>query len=244
VYGGYEATTDSADIFRVDLGNPGHLFTKLAATNAPVGRELHVAQWDDAGARLVVFGGFHQDAMLQEALDDTWFVTFAGDAATWSELAAASRPSARYGSFSALDAPSRRIYVYSGGQMPFDPADPVNAADDTWVLDLASEPARWSKLAPAGETPRGRRNGCAMHDPLGRRLFVFGGTHDGATTEPGLFVLDLEPGHEAWTKLDVPNAPPLRSSGFGFTTSDGTMACAFGNDRAPYADLNLLGYAN
>jgi hypothetical protein len=81
-----------------------------------------------------------------------------------------------------------------------------------------------------------------MHDPVGRRLFVFGGTKDGRTTLEGLWALSLEPGHEEWTKLDAPGAPPVRSSGIGFAFPDGGVGCGFGNDDFPYADLNVLGY--
>ena len=107
-----------------------------------------------------------------------------------------------------------------------------------------SEEARRSLQRRVRDAPKGRRNGCAMPDPLGRRMFVYGGTADGATTEKGLFVLDLEPGHEAWTKLDLANAPPARSSGFGFATPEGDVTCAFGNDDRPYPDLTYLGYAD
>jgi hypothetical protein len=82
-----------------------------------------------------------------------------------------------------------------------------------------------------------------MPDPSGRRLFVYGGTSDGKTTEKGLFVLDLEPGHEAWTKLDLASPPPPRSSGFGFATEQGEVTCSFGNDNKPMSDVAFLGYA-
>jgi hypothetical protein len=168
--------------------------------------------------------------------------TTAGDSATWTKLAGKA-PSGRYGAFFGFDDPSRRFIVWSGGQEPDSSADPVNAAKDAWALDLTVDPPTWSKLAVEGEAPPGRRNGCVMHDPIGRRLFVFGGTSDAKTTRDGLWVLALEPGHEAWTKLDnVANTPHARSSGFGFATPDGGVACGFGNDDALYSDVNVLGY--
>ena len=73
---------------------------------------------------------------------------------------------------------------------------------------------------------------------------MYGGTSDGKTTEKGLFVLDLEPGHEAWTQLDLAGAPPPRSSGFGFATPEGDVTCAFGNDAKGFSDVAFLGYAD
>jgi hypothetical protein len=172
---------------------------------------------------------------------DTWLVKIAGDSATWTKLEGKG-PSPRYGAFYAFDEPSRRLVVCSGAQAAKSADDQVNAAKDAWALDLAATPPTWSKLAPAGDAPPGRRNGCVMHDPIGRRLFVFGGTSDAATTREGLSVLDLEPGREGWTRLELANTPPPRSSGFGFATPEGGVACGFGNDDANYADVNVLGY--
>lgn len=242
-YVGFEATAkDDGDIYRVDLGDAARTFTKLTSVSAGAARELHGIAYDAKDDRLVVFGGITTKP-TQDALDDTWLVKVTGDTATWTQVKTTKAPSPRYGFFSAFDAESRRFVIWSGAQVPDSSADPINAAQDAWALDLSVDPPKWSKLAPAGDAPKGRRNGCSMPDPSGRRLFVYGGTSDGKTSEKGLFVLDLEPGHEAWTKLDLADAPPLRSSGFGFATEDGATTCAFGNDSKGYADVAFLGYA-
>lgn len=245
VHGGYTGFGDDeetrGELYRVDLGGADRTFTKLTSDGDGNPRYLHAIAYDDKGDQLVVFGGVKQKPKMM-FFDDTWLVKIAGDAATWTKLETATRPSARYGAFYAFDEPSRRFIVWSGAQIPKSKDDPVNAAKDAWALDLSVDPPAWSKLAPAGEAPPGRRNGCVMHDPVGRRLFVFGGTPDGRTTTQGLWVLSLEPGHEAWTRLDLPKAPPARSSGFGFATPDGGVACGFGNDDVPYTDVNVLGY--
>jgi hypothetical protein len=247
-YVGYEATAkDDGDLYLVDLGDTAHTFTRLKNVGnggQAVGsaRELHTIAYDAATDQLVVFGGITTKPS-QDALDDTWLVKVAGDTATWTQLKTPKAPSPRYGSFTAFDSTSRRLVVWSGAQLPDVESDPVNAAQDAWALDLAATPPKWSKLAPAGDAPKGRRNGCGMHDPVGRRLFVYGGTSDGKTGEKGLAVLDLEPGRETWTTLQLANPPPLRSSGFGFSTQDGDVTCAFGNDDRPYGDVAFLGYA-
>ena len=244
-YGGYigsDATADDdPDLYRIDLAVAARTFTKLKSVGAGPGRELHAVAFDPKSNRFVVAGGV--SAKTQEVYDETWSIAIDGDTATWTPIAG-KRPTGRYGSFTAFDAESQRLVVWSGGRQAVTSLDPVNPAQDAWALDLAVDPSMWTKLAPVGDAPRGRRNGCAMPDPVGRRLFVYGGTADGKTTEKGLFVLDLEPGHESWTKLDLPNAPPIRSSGFGFATPEGDVTCAFGNDSRAYADLTYLGYAD
>ncbi len=246
VYGGYtgfEKTEKSlADLYRLDVANATKSFTKLENVGSPPPRQLHALAYDAKGEQLVVFGGF-TDQPRQDALDDTWLVKVKGDTATWTQVEDPKGPSARYGSFTAFDAESRRFFVWSGGQYPESDKDPVNAAQDAWALDVSVDPPKWSKLTPTGAAPKGRRNGCAMHDPIGRRLFVYGGTSDGKTTEPGLWVLDLEKGREQWRSLTLADAPPMRSSGFGFATANGDVVCAFGNGAAVYSDVNVLGYA-
>lgn len=243
VLGGYtgwdeEHETDT-NIYRFDLGTSQ--FTKL--TNADpmkAARELHAMAYDPVSDQIIVYGGV-TDVPQQKVLGDTWLVKVTGDTASWTAVKSSKLPVSRYGAFYALDAESRRLIVWGGAQFPTE-EDPINAAHDAWALDLAATPPAWSQLSPAGTLPRGRRNGCIMHDPVGRRLFVFGGTSDGRNSEKGLFVLSLEPGREVWTKLSLANAPPPRSSGFGFSTPEGHVACGFGNDKDAYADVNVLGY--
>lgn len=244
-YGGYvgsdKTADDDPDLYRVDLADTAHTFTRLKSVGAGPGRELHAVAFDPKSNRFVVTGGV--SAKTQEVYEDTWSIAIDGDTATWTAVPGKG-PTGRYGSFTAFDAESQRLVVWSGAQQYETTLDPVNPAQDAWALDLAVDPPVWSKLAPKGEAPKGRRNGCGMPDPSGRRLFVYGGTADGKTTERGLFVLDLEPGHESWTKLELANAPLVRSSGFGFATPEGDVTCAFGNDDRPYPDLTYLGYAD
>ena len=241
-YVGFEATAaDDGDIYRVDLADAAHTFTKLKSVSPGPARELHAVAYDAPSGTFVVFGGV--TTKTSEILADTWTIKISDDTATWTPLGAKG-PTGRYGSFTAFDAASRRLVVWSGAQEPESATDPINAAQDAWALDLSIDPPAWSKLATTGTAPKGRRNGCSMPDPAGRRLFVYGGTSDGKTTEKGLFALELEPGHEAWTRLELPSAPPLRSSGFGFATPEGDVTCAFGNDNKGYSDVAFLGYAD
>lgn len=238
-FGGYtgwnKTEKDVTDLYRVDVKTG--VFTKLAQSGAPPARQLHA--FVSAGSdRLVTFGGFGGDSNIYR---DTWVAKLEGDRASWT-LVSKEGPSARYGMFYGVDESLQRLVVWSGAQQPKSQQDVVNAASDAWALDLASDPPKWSKLQPQGTAPKGRRNGCSMFDPIGHRLFVFGGTPDGAVSEDGLFVLDVTPGREAWTKLVLPNAPPVRSSGFGFVDDDGNAYCGFGNDDLAYADMLVLGY--
>ena len=242
-YAGYlKENKDDASLYRVDLGNPQKTFTKLTYANeAPIGRSLHAFAFDPQGSRFAVFGGFSYTASGVQS--DTWIGTLAGDTVTWKKLDTPTQPSARYGSFTAFDPKTRKFVVWSGAQKGKG-SDPVNAAQDAWVLDLSLETPTWSEL-PLGDTaPPGRRNGCGTFEPESQRLFVFGGTKDAKASEKGLWALDLSAKEPRFSLIERAAQPPLRSSGFGFVdakTHD--VICGFGNDDKLYQDLPVLGYA-
>ena len=196
------------------------------ASTPPSKRALHTFVYDEAGERLVIFGGFGT-----ALLNDTWIGKVDGNTATWTKLTASPSPSKRYGQFSGFDAQTSRLIVYSGAQG----TQPLNPAQDTWALDLSSEPPVWSLLldGAAQGVPAGRRNGAAVFDPSGPRLFVFGGTADAMSSEEGLWALDARKGHEAWARVDRADEPPVRSSAFGLEDGAGNA----GADAADHQDV-------
>ncbi|MCA9671112.1 MAG: hypothetical protein KC503_36190 [Myxococcales bacterium] len=243
VHGGQQSGgAYSTDLWRLDLAVEPPSWSKVsAASGAPGGVTLHAFIHDTPRARYVAMGGISGNALSGGAII---FETAGGGAWKPLEIAAGPSPSPRYGFFFAHDAEGQRLIVWSGAQQP-SAADPINAAQDLWSLDLAASPARWQKLAAAGDVPPGRRNGCWAFDSEGRRLIVWGGTSDGRTTQPGLFVLSLDVDDVAqprWQRVDLAGEPPIRSSCSG--TYDATRKRAlfgFGNSAtATYADLHEL----
>jgi hypothetical protein len=244
LYGGYlKGDKDSADIYRVDLGNAQKTFTKLVSAGAaPVGRSLHAFAFDAKGSRVVVFGGVSY-ATTGLVVGDTWLGAIAGDTVTWTQLTPEEKPSPRYGAFTGFDPKTRKLVVWSGAQRAKS-GDQVNAAQDAWALDLSKDPPTWANIPLGDAPPPGRRNGCGIFEPTSQRLFVFGGTKDAKETEPGLFALDLSAKEPRFSLVERTAQPPLRSSGFGFVDAKtGDVYCGFGNSRSAYLDLNVLGYA-
>jgi hypothetical protein len=135
------------------------------------------------------------------------------DQGTFEVLAPAQgpAPSGRYGFFAAHDVENHRVVLFSGAGVAT-LNNPVNAAGDTWALELDEEPPRWEKLVDTSTIVPGRRNGCSAYDPVGQRLFVWGGTANARTTVPGLFVLDLIAGHARMREVPIELAKPARSS--------------------------------
>jgi hypothetical protein len=243
LFGGYtgDGSTDSGDLYRVDYGGGGLSFKKLNQVGPPAPRELHGFGYDPQTRTFVVFGGF--SAADGVSLDDTWTMQLAGDTATWTRLPGAG-PTARYGFFYGTDEADGRFVVFSGGQDATG-NDPIHAAQDTWALDLRRSAPVWTRVLDGSEPnhPPGRRNGCYVVDPRGPSLFVFGGTSDGSSSQPGLFALDMRPSHEGWSSIDRPSPPVIRSSDFGFyDAAAGAVSCGFGNSSTGvYTDIATIG---
>src|SRR5262249_18165678 len=139
------------------------------------------------------------------------------------------------------DVEGGRLILFSGFR-----SEENSAIRDTWVLEARDQKPVWRQVPIRRDPgmPFGRRNGGGVFDPIGRRLLGFGGTANQLTTEPGLFVFDARPGKFTWTRLELPGAPPLRSSGFGFyDRASDRIFLGFGNSILGYfRDFTPLGY--
>lgn len=151
-----------------------------------------------------------------------------------------SSPSGRYGFEYALDKERKQLIVFSGGQKP-EHGSPVNPANDVWALSLTKMPPTWEKIDTKDSRAPGHRNGCSALDPIGHRLFVWGGTANGRTSVKGLHVLHLDKGHEYWSTIRIPNEPVLRSSGIGiWDAKHKRVILGFGLGTQRHADLYAI----
>ncbi len=221
------------------LSEAGATWSEAPVTGAPGAGAYQPATFYDP-ARDVVWtiggqgaGGTHADVARYDV-----------QAATWSsvDVAFGSLPSGRTGFFWVFDEARDRFLMAFGEQGGA--AQGCHCAHDTWMLDLSVTPPRWTPLATGAAQQIGRRNGAFALDPVERRLFVFGGTADGASTFPGLWMLDLDevdaydfsaamPADILWHEVDIDAAIPLRSSGaMVYDAARHRMVLGFGNGQA------------
>ena len=238
----FDEATGGSDftLLKLEYGEEGLRTSTVVVTNPPAATSAYGAfVFDAAGQRYVSACGYFGNGLACRV--DTF------DPATgiWEEREVTSEdgttPSGRYGFAQGYDRENARLVIFSGGQTPT-PANPVNPAQDTWALALGADPIRWVKLSPGGEQPPGRRNSCSAVDPVGHRLFVWGGTPDLMNVPPGLYALDLDLGFEAWTRIEVPGEPPARSGcAATYDVARHQLIVGFGNTRsAIYRDLFAL----
>lgn len=154
----------------------------------------------------------------------------------WSALPVDEATTAppRFGFAYAYDELNDRVVVFAG-QVGMENLD-IGA--DTWALELGQEPARWVQLFESDEHATARRNAAFAYDSIQHRLFVWGGTPDGADSIPGMQVLHLDRGHEEWLSFATPTEMPSRTSGAGvYDATTNSIYWGFGNDDSVYTDL-------
>jgi hypothetical protein len=209
--------------------------------------------WSEAPFQATAPGSY-TGAFIRDERRDRWLSVCGADARSaagincrvhaytpetgWSLLPPAEGPipPGRYGFHYAYDEETDRVFVVSGQSGP----ENLDIIGDAWALDLSEDPPRWVMLAEDREGVR-RRNGAFVLDPVGRRLFLWGGTADGATTVQGLYAIGVDRGREQWHTIEVPAEVPMRTSGIGVYDREARRALfGFGNSRALYTDLWAL----
>jgi hypothetical protein len=89
----------------------------------------------------------------------------------WTHFPVSGLPNSEDG-LVAVDPEARRIYVH--GPRPSQGAG--ENINETYVLDLGVEPARFERIATAGALPARRYGAALVFDPVRRRLLLLGGT--------------------------------------------------------------------
>jgi hypothetical protein len=140
---------------------------------------------------MIVFGGTNDTTLF----DDVWALSLAGVPA-WSQIAASGGPSPRY-RHSAVYDPVRDRMIMFGGR-----GDSASF-NDTWALALGGTPA-WSQIQAPTPLPRTRDSHCAIYDPAGDRMVVYGG--DGSNRNDA-WSLALA-GPPAWARLEPSGSTP------------------------------------
>jgi hypothetical protein len=235
LFGGYGAGMfTNRELVRVDFSSDVPTFETIPQDKAPQTRCLHAFAYDPTGDQFLLFGGYSFRITGAEPFNDLWSMKLVGGRAKWTRLDADVAPSPRYGFAYGYDAAERRLVVFSGGQG----GDSVNPAEDTWMLSLAGPKPVWKRIERPG--PRGRRNPCFAYDVVNKQLFVFSGTADARSSEPGFGVFDVP--SESWIVAgEGPGHPHRRSSGAGIPDAKRRrVLLGFGNDADPFPDLHPL----
>ncbi len=144
--------------------------------------------YDSVGRRILLFGGVGVDGNATSA-------TWAWNGTTWSALAPASVPPARYRASMAADAVTGTDVLFGGLSAP------ASSLGDTWTWDGTN----WTARTPGASPPA--RSGAAMtFDAARGQMLLFGGT-TGADNRADTWTWD----GTNWTQLTPAASPPARN---------------------------------
>ncbi len=188
VFGGTNGTTRFADTWSLDP-TPMTWTALSTSGSAPSARSNHVAVFDAAGNRLIVFGGFNGTSVLNDL--------YSLDLGTlqWTALSpSGTLPEARQGALAVYDPVHRALVLFGGAGS----TTPYLA--DAWSLDLAT--LAWAPIVTpesGASAPAGRVDCAGDLDPVRLQLLVVGGRTGAGTYASDAWTLSLHNHH--WTQV-------------------------------------------
>ena len=219
---GGKQTTDTADA-AIDCS--------AVALDIPSGRGELQGAWDDAGKRLVLFGG-NQAVPVNCSPGATDFV---GQTWTWNDacdgfvkLDVGDAPKARGRFAAALDAARGRMIVHGGRFRDGDSGD-YTLYSDVWAFDFATD--TWSKLSGASGGPSKRfDHGGAV---IGDTFYVFGGneSESGANIFPTNDTWAFDLVSNTWSEVGTSGDKPAPRVYHSVTTDGSKLYVYAGGDE-------------
>jgi len=181
--------------------------------------------YDTAQHVVVLFGGY-----APGLLNDTW----EWDGTCWTQVTTNTPPSPRAGHAMGYDPARQRTVVFGGNLEPWICG---TNSDETWELDLSTNPATWTQIATTPHPSPRAENAHLVYDPLGSRMLLFGGT-DFCTTalnDTWQYIAGT------WTQISTPTAPQGRHGHDMVYDTMRQEAVLFGGDLGPINNYDVRG---
>ena len=159
---------------------------------APEARRDATLVYDDAGNRLLLFGGRQKG----QGLNDLW--SYDLDSGGWTEITAPGGPEPRWGHIAEFDSKRGQIVVFSGQRSG-------GFFNDTWVFDMTSQ--EWKQVTPGADVPTPRYGSCSGYDSENDVLYISHGfTNSGRFDDTWAFDL----AGQSWTEVSASDARPIK----------------------------------
>lgn len=179
--------TNLNDLWALNLDPSSPYFEQwqnlTSGDDMPPGRSDHVAIYDEAQNRMIIYGGWDRDQKL--AFDDTWayyFPIIPYVPGKWKQLKTRrSHPPARRHAVGVYAA-ARHWFIIFGG---FGHEGYLN---DVWAFDLEKDV--WLNLTPG---PQPRLDHQAIFEPRSQRLIIYGGDAKLGNKFHDLWELQIQP---------------------------------------------------
>ena len=219
VFGGSGVSGHLNDVWALPLDGPPDWVQLAPGNPMPGPRCEHVAVYDPAGDRMVVYGGYTGVSDYS----DVWALSL-GAAPSWTKLfPSGASPGGRSGMAAAWDPVHGRMIFYGGftqGSLEY--------RGDTYALRLAGSPL-WAQIAANGAGPPARSSMAAAVDSRRGRLLVFGGSGEfgGSTRTNEAWAMTFA--DSAWSALGPQGMlPSVRAGAIAAYDSLGDRMYAYG----------------
>jgi len=215
----------------------GKDWEKIKTPLAPTGRILHAMAYDEAHAKIILYGGQNANGSLADLWE--W------DGLTWHRLCPVCNPAARFSHKMIFDTGRQQIILYGGGDektgfaegwtwdgqswsyLQIDSSAPavynapliydrrrewaVSFMGREWGGTWIWEASTWRKLDPSIQPPV-RDEAALVYDPVQDHSVLFGGIRNDNFLFNDTWIFD----GENWRKLNTPSAPPQRNKAVAF----------------------------
>lgn len=173
------------------------------APGGPTARGSHVAVWDSASGRMLVFGGWDLGG---NRLNDLW--AYAPATNSWAQLQpAGTLPDVRVKPSALWDPGNRQMLLFGG-------ATPNGPSSELWAFRPSAN--AWAQLSPGAPVPPAREAHSAVWDEGRSRMLVFGGWTGRAPLDD---LWSYDPTANRWAQL-APEGPLPPARGWGAAAWD------------------------
>lgn len=181
----------------------------------PSARSASTMVYDSHSHKVILFGGYSGGSPpIYNA--ETWAYDLA--ISTWTNLNPSTSPSARRWHAMVYDSYSRKVILFGGEDISYDPQR------DTWVYDLPTN--TWTQLSPQ-TSPSERLGHVMVYDSYSRKVILFGG-YDG-TYFADTWTYDLLTNN--WTQMNPLTSPMERAFHAMVYDSYSRKVLLFGGDN-------------
>ena len=190
MFGGQiSGTTVANDAWALSLGAGPPTWSLVSQfSQRPTARFSAAAAYDQAGDRLILFGGLFTPG-AGDLFNDTWVLPLNGG--NWTQLSPSGTVPIARRDHSMIFA-GGKAFVFGGWNYP------SGTLNDVQVLTLSPTPA-WSRITPAGPTPGVRSGHRAIYDAPRDRMVIFGGESGNVFDDTWALPLSGTP---TWALLD------------------------------------------
>ncbi|HVP38124.1 MAG TPA: kelch repeat-containing protein, partial [Candidatus Saccharimonadales bacterium] len=163
------------------VGRATCVWDSLAPVGAPPrSRSGHAVAYDPIHERMILvggawgrmYGGSYQDLAYY---NDAWTLSLGGSPQWDSVQVTGPRPEMRSMHSAVFDPTTQRVVMFGGYYESVD-ASAHGVMDGVWALRfVGAHQAVWDSISTSGAKPKARSSHCAIWDPVGNRMVVFGG---------------------------------------------------------------------